>query len=239
MNIWNPWQGCKKISEGCKNCPAVKSFVIYYGNRANICKTPSFALPLKTDNCGNFLLSPQNGEVKVLTNSDFFIEKADEMRTSCWRMMKERWDLHFDIATRRVGNIAEMLPPDWGDGYENVSITALLETQKAADESLPEFMRQPVKHRRISFEPLLERVDISKYLDNTTELVKVMGSFGMSETALSYEWVTCLRSQCIEAEVPFWFGSTGENFEKDGALYRIKKGFCYIQAQKAGLNHMC
>ncbi len=213
--------------------------MIYYGNRANICKTPSFALPLKKDSCGNYLLTPQKGEVKVLTGSDFFLEKADVMRAACWKMMKERSDLCFDISTRRIGSIAKMLPQDWGEGYENVRITALIETQKTADSVLPEFMRLPIKHRRISCEPLLERVDISKHLADTIELVKVMGSFGKTESALSYEWVTYLRSQCIEAGVPFWFGSTGEIFEKDGALYRIKKGFCYLQAQKAGLNYMC
>ena len=53
-NIWNPWHGCKKISEGCENC------YMYYLDRMRdkdcsyIYQTGSFFYPLKKDRKGNY-----------------------------------------------------------------------------------------------------------------------------------------------------------------------------------------
>ena len=53
-NIWNPWHGCKKISEGCENC------YMYYLDRMRdkdgsyIYQTGSFYYPLKKDRKGNY-----------------------------------------------------------------------------------------------------------------------------------------------------------------------------------------
>ena len=45
-DIWNPWHGCRKISEGCRHC------YMYCLNRmrkhsgADICRTANFDYPL-------------------------------------------------------------------------------------------------------------------------------------------------------------------------------------------------
>ena len=110
--------------------------------------------------------------------SDFLLKDADEWRGECWKMMRERRDCWFYFFTKRIDRLEECLPPDWGEGYDNVLIGCTVENQSMADYRLPIFRALPVKHRSIIAAPLLEGLDISKYLDDNLEEVSVGGESG-------------------------------------------------------------
>ena len=236
MNMWNPWHGCHKISEGCMNCYMfafdkerdIDSNVVY--------KTNSFKLPISKDRNGEFKIKA--GEhVSVCLTSDFFIEEADEWRTEAWKIIKERSDLKFSLFTKRVGRIKDCLPSDWDDGYDNVAINLTAENQKRIDERLPIFLCVPCKKRVVLVAPMTENVDIFKYLqDGGIHLVCCAGENYKNARPLYFEWVQNLCEQCKKANVSFEFYDTGENFYRNGKHYYIPHRLGKIQAQKAGLN---
>ena len=82
-------------------------------------------------------------------------------------MIKQRRDVTFFIITKRIHRFAECIPDDWGDGYDNVHICCTCENQKAADFRLPIFLEAPIKQKSIICEPLLEQIDLSRYLDKS------------------------------------------------------------------------
>ena len=52
---------------------------------------------------------------------------ANEWRAEAWAMIKNRPDLEFLILTKRIDRFPVSLPPDWGDGYDNVNIGCTVE----------------------------------------------------------------------------------------------------------------
>ncbi|HLO57406.1 MAG TPA: DUF5131 family protein [Bacteroidales bacterium] len=235
MAQWNPWHGCRKISAGCKNCYVYRMDSAYEKDASLVTKNTAFNLPLKKDRKGYYKLKP--GEIiYTCFSSDFFLDEADEWRIEAWEMMKIRSDLHFFIITKRIHRFEVNLPPDWGEGYPNVTVCSTCETQDRVDFRLPILTRIPVKHKAIICEPLLEPVDISGWLSPQIEQVVVGGESGPQARECHFDWVLGIREQCVTHNVPFWFKQTGAKFVKDGKLYSIKRQFQHQQARKAGVD---
>jgi protein gp37 len=181
--------------------------------------------------------------------SDFFIEEADEWREDAWLMIKRRSDLLFYMVTKRPERIAQCLPEDWGDGYENVTISCTMENQRCADERLPIFRELPIRHKEIICEPLLGPIDFHGMLAplayaaspmngdaQRCEQVTVGGESGRDARVCDYDWVLNIREQCINAGVPFHFKQTGATFRKDNRLYHIPRDQQMRQAHRAGID---
>lgn len=168
-------------------------------------------------------------------SSDFLIEEADEWRKECWKMIKEGSDLKFLFLTKRIERFMDCIPGDWGDGYENVIVSCTIENQDRADFRLAIFEDLPIKHKNIVCQPLIERIDISRYLRNI-DMVVVGGESDKSARPLDYSWVLDLRKQCMEHNVSFEFRQCGTHFIKDGRQYTLRVRDLCSQARKAGIN---
>ena len=152
---WNPWHGCHKYSEGCKNC------FMYFLDKtrgrdgSQIYKTKTdFNLPLKKDRQGNYKI--KSGEfVRVCMSSDFFLEEADPWRDEVWEMIKQRPDVTFSLLTKRASRIKEHLPKDWNDGWDNVTFAVSCENQTRADERISYLLDVPAKHKWVSLKPMI------------------------------------------------------------------------------------
>lgn len=233
---WNPWHGCTKISEGCRYCYVYRQDARYGAEESNLCrKTAAFSLPVKKKRGGEYKIE-SGSIVYTCFTSDFLLPDADEWRWDCWSMMRERRDLSFIFFTKRIERLEKCLPHDWNDGYENVIIGCTAENQKRADERLPVFRALPIAHRLIIAAPLLEKIDLSPYLDEKIEEVSAGGESGVCARPLHYEWVTEMREQCIEKNIPFCFHQTGAHFVKDGKLYTIPRRYQHSQARRAGID---
>ena len=160
--MWSPWRGCKKYSSGCLHCYIHKGDAKRGVDTSNIVKTKQFDLPILKDKNGNYKMKA--GLVYLCFSTDFLLEEADCWRPDCWRMIKEREDCHFLFLTKRISRLQNSLPPDWQDGYDNVTICCTIEDQESADKRLPIFNSLPIKHRVITAQPLIEMIDISNYL---------------------------------------------------------------------------
>lgn len=235
MAKWNPWHGCHKYSPGCRHCYVYRSDAAHGKDSSVITKTASFVLPVTKNRAGEYKI-PAGEKVWTCFTSDFFLADADPWRPEAWAMMKERSDLNFLFITKRILRFWECIPEDWGHGYPNVHICCTAENQACVDERIPFFKELPIAHKSIICEPILEQIDLSAYLGDWVEEVVVGGESGPSARICRYEWVTDLRQQCDQANVPFWFKQTGARFEKDGKLYRVPRKFQHSQARKAGLN---
>ena len=197
-------------------------------------KTGEFDKPVAKTAKG--ALRIQSGKiVATCFASDFFIAEADEWRTEAWAMIKSRPDLEFLILTKRIDRFPISLPPDWGDGYDNVNLGCTVENQAMADYRLPLFLSYPIKRRFVACAPLLGPVDLSRYLGGV-ERVSVGGETGREARVCDYDWVLDIREQCVSAGIPFWFKNTGSFFKRDGTVQKINPFKQNSVAKELGIN---
>lgn len=207
-----------------------------YGRDAShIAKTGDFLLPLRRRRDGTPKI-PAGAMVYTCFSSDFFLEEADEWRKEAWRMIGERRDLDFFIVTKRIDRFGVGLPADWGNGYSHVHICSTCENQDRASFRVPLLLKVPVVHRSIICEPLLEKIDLSPWLQGGIEEVIVGGESGRGARLCDYDWVLDLRRQCLEAGIGFIFKQTGACFRKDGHVYYLPRMLHLAQARKAGID---
>lgn len=171
---WNPWGGCKKVSRGCKFCYAERQFHQYKKSFSTVKRQKSFRDPLKWKNWINRKETIYQG-LKIFTcsTSDFFIDVADPWRPEAWEIIKETPEFEYLILTKRPERIQFCLPRDWGPkGYPNVTIGFSAEGQKELNERIWHLDTFEAKNKFISFEPLLEPIDLfdSEILEYFTEV---------------------------------------------------------------------
>ena len=232
--MWNPWRGCHRYSEGCKFCYIHKGDNRRGVNTGNIVRSDKFDAPIAKNKSGEYKM--KSGQTVYLCfSTDFLIEDADVWRQECWDIIKERSDLRFLFLTKRIDRFLKCIPEDWGSGYDNVTVGCTIENQKNADYRLSIFSDLPIKHKNIILQPLIERVNIEKYLQGV-EMVVVGGESDRSARPLDYDWVLDILNQCIRQNVGFEFRQCGTHFIKDGKQYKLSVKVLCRQARKANIN---
>jgi hypothetical protein len=116
---------------------------------------------------------------KVFCSSlaDVFEDKPELVpwREDLFKLIQATPDLDWLLLTKRPENLVTMLPwiknerqvaPHW----ENVWLGTSVETQAMVDLRVPLLLRIPAKVSFLSAEPLLEAIDVSKWLCRCTEL---------------------------------------------------------------------
>ena len=170
---WNPWHGCTKYSEGCRNCYVYRQDEMF-GRDSTICKkTNDFNLPIKKDRRGNYKV-PSGSLIMTCFSSDFLLSDADSWRDECLEMMRTRSDCMFYFFTKRIERLNFSVP-------DNVIVGCTCENQKMADYRLPIFKKLNIKYKTIILAPMLEKMDISKYLGSDIYEVNVSGESGSSQ----------------------------------------------------------
>lgn len=235
MPNWNPWQGCQKVSEGCKNCYIYAHDGENGKNVSQVFKIKYFNLPTQRKKNGDYRLTSHD-VVYTCFYSDFFIESADPWRMDAWAYIKERSDLNFLFLTKRIHRFLECIPSDWKNGYDNVIIGVSVENQKKADERLLLLKQYPIKHKGIICQSLIGPINVENYLDKM-EFVTVGGEQGIYGRSCNYDWVLSLKEQCIQHHVPFTFQQNGTYFVKDNVHYKIARKDQVKQARLAHIDY--
>lgn len=235
--LWNPWHGCHRVSEGCRNCYVYRIDGKHGKEGAEVRLNADFLLPLRKTR-GEWKI--ESGEtVYTCFSSDFLLEDADGWRPDAWEIMRIRSDLRFLFFTKRIERLPSVLPPDWGDGYENVVIGCTCENQDRADARLPVFLDLPIRHRIIVCEPLLGELDLRPYLDRRKiGEVTVGGESGDGARENDFDWVTRIREDCVGAGIRFHYHQTGALLRRDGVLYRIPRSRQQEQAKRAEIDYL-
>lgn len=233
--IWNPWHGCHKFSPGCAHCYVYRRDESIGKDASVVAKTAAFDLPLQKKRDGSWKI-PAGETVYAVMTSDFFLEDADSWRPEIWEMIRTRSDLHFIIITKRIVRIFQCLPPDWGNGYPNVTIGCTCENNEEAQKRLPIFLDVPAD-RFVTCEPLLSPVRLEPWLESgKIRSVTVGGESGEGARVCDYGWILDIRDQCMRTGTAFHFKQTGLHFRKNGRLYTVPRPLQHEQAAKAGID---
>lgn len=105
---WNPWQGCHKVSQGCKNCYMYAEKTRYGQQPATVLRSQphTFNMPLR-------LKDPQR--VFTCSWSDFFLEEADPWRDEAFAIMALTPHLTYQVLTKRPEQMYEYLMGKYDD----------------------------------------------------------------------------------------------------------------------------
>ena len=246
-HTWNPWYGCHKVSEGCRNCYMYREMAHYGRDPSHVQRSKTtFRDPLKWAK-----VARRKGErykVFVCSWSDFFIEEADPCRDEAWEIIKQTPELTYMILTKRPERLLEELAVVSVNGwitypFSNIWLGVSVEDQRTADIRIPLLFQVPSVKRFISCEPLLSELLISHWFTSSVnsqlgytifglDWVIVGGESGPNARPCHPDWVRSIRDQCIVAGVPFFFKQWGEYLPLEPALEQ--RGTLAVEYDRVG-----
>lgn len=195
---WNPWHGCIKVSTGCKHCYMYREKRRYGQNpRIVVRGKTTFDAPLKWT---------ASRLIFTCSWSDWFVQEADEWRDEAWDIIRRSHHHTFQILTKRPERIKSHLPPDWGEGWDNVWLGVSIESQEFV-ERMELLSKVPAHLRFISAEPLLGPLNLGS-LKGVHWLI-TGGESGPNARPMDMAWVRSIRDQCLRAGVAFFHKQNG------------------------------
>ena len=214
-HTFNPWWGCLKVSEACKNCYAeawakrVGSEVWGKSAPRRFFGEKHWSEPFRWNK--NAASEGTRMRVFCASMADVFEDRSDlcEPRRHLWHVINSTPHLDWLLLTKRPENVASMVlwTEDWP---ENVWLGTTAETQANADKRIPYILDTGARVKFISAEPLLGPLDIRRYLDRGLGWVITGGESGPRSRPSSPSWFTGLQRQCFGSDVPFHFKQWGD-----------------------------
>lgn len=225
-HTFNPWIGCQKVGPGCDHCYAeawdargLQRQETRWGAHAGRTRTSpaNWRKPLAWDRAA--AAAGERHRVFCASLADVFDNHASilpEWRDDLWALIRATPHLDWMLLTKRPGNIAKMLPEDWGRGYPNVWLGCTVVNQEEADRDVVKLFEVPAAVRFLSMEPLLGPI---KIFDNSRgpdpdslllNLIIVGGESGPGARPMHPDWARSLRDQCVAAGAAFHFKQWGE-----------------------------
>lgn len=190
-HTFNPWVGCQRVSPGCTNCYA-EAYDKRVGGAKITEVSAGVAMTYKTLRWGpkapRVRTSVQNWRKPLAWNraaeaagerhrvfcaslADVFEDRPElvEWRAQLFDLIDATKHLDWLLLTKRPENLSRMLPwgrdpEEAGSPWPNVWLGTTVEDQQRANERIPELLKVPAEVRFLSCEPLLERVDLSRWL---------------------------------------------------------------------------
>ena len=241
-HTFNPWEGCTKVGPGCDHCYAERRNSRFHGGNWGPGAPRRRTAPANwaKPRGWNRQAAELSTRYRVFCASlaDVFDNEVDPAwRTDLFQLIRETPHLDWLLLTKRIGNVAGMLPDDWVKGWPNVWLGATVVNQAEADRDIPKLLATPAALRWLSMEPLLGPVTLqglapgeSMEYDGVREYlapigdkygfavnhavvdwVIVGGESGPSARPIHPDWARSLRDQCVDAGAPFLFKQWGEH----------------------------
>lgn len=246
---WNPLAGCTRASPGCDNCYAAgmslrlegmanakiakgedpKQLSKYIGvatrNAKGVAAFNS-VINLDYEALNEPLTWKKTRLVFVNSMSDLFHHNVpDGFICAVFDVMKQTPQHTYQVLTKRPDTMAAWQQEYMPEGLPaNVWVGTSVENQAAADERIPHLLNVEASVRFLSMEPLLDKVDTSRWLvpiwfNSSFGAVKMRGSIhwvivggesGHNARPMHPDWARSLRDQCQEAGVPYFFKQWGK-----------------------------
>ena len=196
---WNPWHGCHKVSQGCKNCYMFRDKVRYGQNPdvVNRSKT-TFRDPLK------WLIEPTM--CFTCSWSDWLIEEADPWRDEAYDIIRATPWITYQILTKRIDRAKGRVPDP---PLPNIWLGVSVENFKAWDERVHILKDTPAAKRFVSYEPALE--DLGCVDLDGIDWIIVGGESGPGARRFNIGWAYNIIQQCREAGVACFVKQFGTN----------------------------
>lgn len=223
-HTFNPWWGCTKVSQGCKNCYADREATRYghsvFGPKASrrFFGDKHWEQPFKWQRDAE--REGKRLRVFCASMSDVFegpetcteedAERQDRARLKLFcEVIPKTPNLDWLILTKRPENVCKMLnlngPEDWL--IDNIWIGTSCEDEHVLYR-VDELRKIPARIRFLSLEPLIGPIG---NLDlRGIHWVIVGGESGPAARPMHPDWARSLRDQCQDAKVAFHFKQWGE-----------------------------
>lgn len=167
------WMGCQRVSPGCEHCYA--EALVTKRMRLPVWGPPSTTERKRTLSAWRDVpawdrAAKRDGvrrRLFVSSLADIFEEhpQVAPWRADALALLERCTSLDVLLLTKRPQNIRAMVPSAWLDAWPaHVWIGTTVEDQKRAEERIPELLRVPALVRFLSCEPLLEEVDLTRWL---------------------------------------------------------------------------
>lgn len=232
-HTFNLWIGCTKVSPGCAFCYAEawdkRMFAgANWGPGAPRKKMADsyWRKPLKWEKDAK----KAGSRFRIFCSSlaDVFdSEGLAAERARLWELIKKTPSLDWLLLTKRPENAPDMLPEDWGDGYDNVWFGTTAEDQVRANERIEALRKVKAKTKFLSVEPQLEEIDFSRWLSEPTAPFDWMifgGESGDSARPFDPEWIRKSLDQAKAAGVKRFVKQMGTVWAKANGELDKKKG---------------
>ena len=213
-HTFNPWWGCVKVSPACKYCYA-ETWSKRLGKNVWGAKAPRrffseshWREPLKWNYDAE--MEKIRRRVFCASMADVFEARAElhEPREKLWELIEQTPWLDWLLLTKRPQNISTYSP--WERWPSNVWLGTSTETSKWANERIDKLIANDAVIHFISAEPLLGRMDLSKWFEaGTLDWVIAGGESGPKARPTRPTWLRDLRDQCETYNIPFHFKQWG------------------------------
>ena len=221
---WNPVTGCSRVSPGCDHCYMFSLYPRLRGMGVPGYQTNPEDVRMLPERLQAPLSWKQPRRVFVNSMADLFHPKVPfDYIYQIFQVMSEAADKRghvFQVLTKRPGRAVA-----WWDNYKslfqlgwpaNIWVGTSVESQKYAPR-LTVLERIPASIRFVSAEPLLERIDLSPWLNRgTLKWVIVGGESGPGARPMDLDWARDLRDQSSNAQVAFFLKQLGGVRNKRG-----------------------
>lgn len=218
-HTFNPWWGCVKVSEGCKNCYA-DAFDHRLGQshwgptaRRKFCGNGYWSKPERWNDLAGH--AGEQHRVFCASMCDVFeelpeghpdTENMEAARWRLWKLIEATPNLDWLLLTKRPQNTG-IVPHRWKSGSRgprNVWLGTTMEDQAAHNDRLPHLLAAswPAK-RFISYEPAIGPIAFSGLSE--IDWVIVGGESGHRARPMNIDWVRSVRDQCVASGVAFMF----------------------------------
>ena len=220
-HTFNPWWGCTAIAPGCDNCYAAALDKRTGGDYWNPKVKPRRTSPA---NWRKVLKWNEHAEIenrrhRVFCGSmmDWCDNNAPEKALNdLWDLIRNTPMLDWQLLTKRATRIADCLPYDWGDGYQNVWLGVTCEDCKHGYPRIAALREIPAKIRFVSAEPLLDWLyQADRHLESVDWLI-IGGESGPNFREIPREWFTDLIYLGKQAGCSIWFKQWGGNSRNKG-----------------------
>lgn len=223
-HTFNPWRGCHKISEGCKNCYAAtfvqnRQGLQVWGQDAprKIAALSTMKQPLKWNREAE--RDKVRRRVFCASLADVFEDYAGPseadvaaQRSALWALIESTPHLLWLLLTKRAGMVCRLVPRAWLQSWPaNVWPGFTAENQARFDERWADIKEVPAPVIFTSIEPQLGPVILpDDYLARGQRVWPFIGGeSGPGARPFDLAWAESLIAQCQAAGVPVFMKQAG------------------------------
>lgn len=225
-STFNPWEGCTKVAPECDNCyAAVRDAWIHKGKHwgpgapRRHTSPANWRKPRLWNTAQRALVQAGHKEPwRVFGGSlmDWADNDVDPVwREAYWNLIRETPYLTWLLLTKRMPNVAKMLPADFSrHQYGHVWLGTTAGTQARIMTDGMRLLDIDAYVQFLSIEPQLEAVNVEAWLEKATRLgrrvwVIVGGESGRKARALNIEWLRIVVQQCKAFDAPVFVKQMG------------------------------
>jgi protein gp37 len=215
-HTFNPWIGCTKVNEGCKNCYAeravpTRTFHVRWGPDGARYRT-KWDGPPRWNRAA--IRDGERRKVFCASLADVFEDRAELVpwQSDLFRLIDRCVNLDWLLLTKRPENIRRMWP---GGRRDHCWLGTSIANQRNLDEFAPRLLAArglaPVLF--LSIEPLLAPVDLSRFLspEPLVDWAIVGGESGPHARPCAVEWVRDITRQCQAAGIAVFVKQLGSD----------------------------